>query len=248
MRRTLKDIALALQFLTRVPVRLAGLDPVDLPRATAWFPLIGLLIGGAAAILYQWLIPHLMRPLCALTVVLFLILFTGGLHEDALADCADAFGGGWTREDRLRILKDSRIGSFGAIALIFSLGARTVLLTVLPAGRLTAYLISAHVLSRWTVLPLSASLASARGPEGQGWRIAGKTRGAAIAMGTVIAAAVVCYVLRAAAWRSLSAALLVTLGSGIYYKRRIGGITGDCIGATIQLTEIAVYFCGAWNK
>ena len=248
MMRPLKDIALALQFMTRLPIRFESLDPGDLRRAAAWFPLIGALIGGLASLLYQLFIPHLERPLCALLVVLFLVLVTGGLHEDGLADCADAFGGGRTREDRLRIMKDSRIGAFGAIALIFSLGSRILLLASIPATQVTAYLISAAALSRWTPLPLSAALPSARGPEGQGGRLAGRTTGFAVGIGTALSMGVIWYLLRTSAWQPCVAALVVTLLNGAYYWRRIGGITGDCMGATIQITEVAVYLCGAWNR
>jgi adenosylcobinamide-GDP ribazoletransferase len=248
MMRPFKDMALALQFMTRLPIRFESLNPSDLERAAAWFPLVGVLIGGLASLLYRIFTPHVQRPLCALLVVLFLVLVTGGLHEDGLADCADAFGGGWTREDRLRIMKDSRIGSFGGIALIFSLGSRVLLLASIPASQTAAYLISGQVLSRWTPLPLSAALPSARGLEGQGGRLAGRTTGLTVIIGTLIPVAVLWYLLRTAAWQPGVVALAVTLLSGAYYQRRIGGITGDCMGATIQITEIAVYFCGVWNK
>ncbi len=248
MMRPLKDMALALQFMTRLPIQFESLDPSDLERAAAWFPLVGVLIGGLASLLYRILIPHLQRSLCALLVILFLILITGGLHEDGLADCADAFGGAWTREDRLRIMKDSRIGSFGGIALILSLSSRVLLVASIPVSQVTTYLISAQALSRWTPLPLSAALPSARGLEGQGGRLAGRTNGLTIIIGTLITAAVLWYLLRTAAWQPSLVALAVTLLSGAYYQRRIGGITGDCMGATIQITEVAVYFCGVWNK
>lgn len=244
----IQDVALAVQFMTRVPIRPKGLDPARLSRASAWFPAVGLLVGGAAALAYILLVPHLARTLAALIAVLVMVMTTGGLHEDGLADCADAFGGGWTREDRLRILKDSRIGSFGAIALILSLGARILFLATLPAGSVLNYLISAQVLARWTPLPLCAVLQPARGPEGQGGRIAGKTSWFAVAFGSVLALAPVCYLLRLAAWQPVLATLAVAVVSGMYYQRRIGGVTGDCMGATIQLSEIAVYLCGAWMR
>ncbi len=134
MIEPLEDLALAMQFMTRMPIWFKGLDPSRLHRAAAWFPLVGVFVGGVGAVCYRFVVPHLGRSLAALIVVLVMIVVTGGLHEDGLADCADAFGGGWTREDRLRILKDSRIGSFGAIALVLSLGARVLLLAILPTG------------------------------------------------------------------------------------------------------------------
>lgn len=244
----MQDMALAVQFMTRLPIRSKGLDPARLSRAAAWFPAVGLLVGGIAAFAYMLLIPHLARILVALIAVLVMVMTTGGLHEDGLADCADAFGGGWTREDKLRILKDSRIGSFGAIVLILSLGVRIVLLATLPAGSVLDYLISAQVLARWTPLPLGAILQPARGPDGQGGRIAGKTSWVTVAFGSVLALASVCFLLRLAAWPPVLATLAVVVVSGLYYRRQIGGVTGDCMGATIQISEIAVYLCGAWIR
>ncbi|HVJ07831.1 MAG TPA: adenosylcobinamide-GDP ribazoletransferase [Acidisarcina sp.] len=244
----LQDIALAVQFMTRVPVRFNGLDPSRLSRASAWFPAVGLLVGGVAALAYMLVVAHLGRLLAALIAVLAIVMITGGLHEDGLADCADAFGGGWTREDRLRIMKDSRIGSFGALALILSLGSRVLLLATIPADAVIHYLISAHVLARCTPLPLGALLKSARGPEGQGGRIAGGVSWSTTTFGAVLGLALAFWFLRSLAWEPIVAVTILTAASGVYYQRRLGGITGDCMGATIQLSEIAVYFCGAWVR
>jgi adenosylcobinamide-GDP ribazoletransferase len=246
MMGVIHDLALAVQFMTRVPVRSWRLDPERLSRAAAWFPVVGLLVGSVAALAYMLLVAHLARPLAALIAVLVMVIITGGLHEDGLADCADAFGGGWTREDKLRILKDSRIGSFGAIALFLSLAGRVLLLATMPAGTVVGYMISAQVLTRCTPLPLSVLLKPAREQEGQGRRVAGTIPWLTVAFGTAVAIALTAVILRASAWQPILAVAIVTAASGLYYERRLGGITGDCMGATIQLSEIAVYLCGAW--
>ena len=248
MRGVLKDMALALQFMTRVPIRFSGLDPARLSRASVWFPAVGLLVGIVSALTYALLSPHLGRPLAALFAVFVTVIVTGGLHDDGLADCADAFGGGWTREDRLRILKDSRIGTFGALALILSVGSRIFLLAEMPAGTVIKYIISAHVLARCTPLPLSAVLKPARGPEGQGGRVAGAMSWFTVALGTAMAVAVATLFLRASTWQPILAVAILTIASGAYYQRQLGGITGDCMGATIQISEIAIYLCGAWLR
>lgn len=248
MMDVIQDVALAVQFMTRVPIRSERLDPARLSRAAAWFPAVGLLVGGAAVLAYMFVVPHLARTLAALIAVFVMVMITGGLHEDALADCADAFGGGWTREDKLRIMKDSRIGSFGAVAMILSLTSRVLLLAMMPAGAVVGYLISAQVLARWTPLPLGALLKPAREHEGQGRRLAGATSWLTVALGTAIAIALTILILRASAWQPILTVAIVTGASGLYYKRRLGGITGDCMGATIQLSEIAVYLCGAWMR
>jgi len=164
-----------------------------------------------------------------------------------LSDTADAFGGGWNREEVLTIMRDSRIGSFGALALILSVLGRFLLLSIIPVNRLTALVISAQILCRWTTLPLSYFLRPARERDGQGARIAQRLSLASLLMGTLLSLAMVFYLMRREFWIPVLVALVTTALSGVYYFRRIGGVTGDCFGATNQLTEIAVYFCGVWT-
>lgn len=241
------DFLVATQFLTRLPVPRVRFDPDSLSRAAKFFPVVGLGMGLGASALQRIAVPHLSRPLVALLVLIFLVLVTGGLHEDGLADTADGFGGGWNREQVLTILRDSRIGSFGALALVLSVLARVLLLSSLPVNRFTAFVVSAHVLCRWTTLPLSYFLAPARESDGQGARIARKISPASLLIGTLMSFAIVFYFMRTEFWIPVLVALVITALSGLYYSRRIGGVTGDCFGATNQFTEIAVYFCGVWN-
>jgi adenosylcobinamide-GDP ribazoletransferase len=241
------DFLVAAQFLTRFPVPRVRFDPDSLSRAAKFFPVVGLIIGLGASVLQRIAAPHLSHPLVALLVLTFLVLITSGLHEDGLADTADGFGGGWNREQVLTILRDSRIGSFGALALVLSVLARFLLLSSLPVNRFTAFIVSAHVLCRWTTLPLSCFLAPARESDGQGARIAQKISPASLLICTLLSFAIVFYFMRTEFWIPVLVSLVITALSGLYYSRRIGGVTGDCFGATNQLTEIAVYFCGVWN-
>jgi adenosylcobinamide-GDP ribazoletransferase len=218
----------------------------SLSRAVKFFPLVGLVVGSGAVLLQKLLTPHMTHPLVALVVLTYLVLITGFLHEDGLADAADGFGGGWTKDRILAILRDSRIGSYGATALVLSLLARYLLLSSMPMEHLAAYLISAHVLCRWSSLPLSYFLPPAREQEGQGARIARLTSLPSLLFGSIFAAAIVVFALRGASAEPLLASLLVVVLSGWFYYRKIDGVTGDCFGATNQLTEIAVYFCGVW--
>jgi adenosylcobinamide-GDP ribazoletransferase len=248
MKRLVEELLVAFQFLTRLPISRIAYQTDSLSRSTKFFPVVGLVIGLGASVLQHMLAPHLNRALVALLVLTFLVLITGGLHEDALADTADAFGGGWNREQVLTILKDSRIGSFGALALVLSVLARFLLLSILPMHRFTALVVSAHVLCRWTTLPLSYFLRPAReSDDGQGARIARKISPASLLIGSLLSFAVVLYLMRREFWIPVLVALGITGLSGRYYFRRIGGVTGDCFGATNQLTEIAVYFCGVWS-
>jgi adenosylcobinamide-GDP ribazoletransferase len=248
MKQLVEELQVAFQFLTRLPISRVAYHPDSLSRSAKFFPVVGLVIGVAASVLQHILTPHLNRTLVALLILTFLVLITGGLHEDALADTADAFGGGWNREQVLTILRDSRIGSFGALALVLSVLARFLLLSILPLNRFTALVVSAHVLCRWTTLPLSYFLRPARNSDdGQGARIARKISPASLLTGSLLSLAIVIYLMRREFWIPVVVALGMTASSGLYYFRRIGGVTGDCFGATNQLTEIAVYFCGVWS-
>jgi adenosylcobinamide-GDP ribazoletransferase len=240
------ELATAFQFLTRLPMPSVTFEEDSLSRSVKFFPLVGLAVGSGAALLQSVLIVHLARPLTAFVVLTYLVLITGCLHEDGLADTADGFGGGWTKERVLAILRDSRIGSYGAIALVLSLLARYLLLASLPMERFIAYVISAHVLCRWSSLPLSYFLPPAREQEGQGARIAKLTSFSSLLFGSALSTAIVIFALRRSSVAPLLVAPLIVLVSGWFYNKKIGGITGDCFGATNQLTEIAIYFCGVW--
>jgi adenosylcobinamide-GDP ribazoletransferase len=249
MIRIFQDMATAFQFLTRLPLGRLPYDQNALSRSAKFFPLVGLFIGLLGSIAYLWFIRHLPSVVAALLTLALLVLATGGLHEDGLADVADAFGGGWNRKQVLAILKDSHIGTFGTLALVISVGLRVLLLASLPVNRFAAYVISGHVLCRWTALPLGYVLPAAResSVHSQGARLARQISAASLAIGSLFALTLVAYVLRRAMWSPVVATIAVTFFSGLYYWRRIGGVIGDCFGATNQLAEIAVYLCGVWH-
>lgn len=246
MMRLFRDLLAAIQFLTRVPVPSTEYDPQSLPRSAKFFPLVGILVGGTGALVHWLLRGHLPDVLVSVGVLLSMILVTGAFHEDGLADVADGFGGGWNREQTLTIMKDSRIGTYGGVALILSLAARLLLLSALPSERFAELVISAHVLCRWTTLPLSYWLKPSN-PNGQGARVASNITLLSVVLGTLFSLCIVIPLLHLQSWIPLVAAAVVPLFSGLYYRHKIGGITGDCLGATNQLTEIAVYLCGVWH-
>jgi adenosylcobinamide-GDP ribazoletransferase len=241
------DMATAFQFLTRIPMPSLSFESDSLSRAVKFFPLVGLVLGAGVVLLQKVLISHLARPLVAFLLLTYLVFITGCLHEDGLADTADALGGGWDKDQILLIMKDSRIGSYGATALVLSLLARYLLLALLPLEHFAAYVISAHVLCRWTSLPLSYFLPPAREQDGQGARIAKLTTLPSLIFGSVFSIAVVMLALRWSAIAPLLAATIAVILSGWLYTRKINGVTGDCFGTTNQLTEIVVLFCGVWN-
>jgi len=241
MTEWLRLFLIAIQFLTRLPVpeRLQASEET-LGKAAKFFPLVGVIVGAGAALtfwLLRHLLPHSAAVLCAIIIT---ALITNGFHEDGLADTFDGFGGGWTKEQALEIMRDSRIGTYGAMALIFLILGKYSFLSNLAPGQVWRWLIVTHTASRWTVLPLCAWLPYARA-EGQGKLVAKQIGKAEIFTGSVTLFGAVLLL----SWQAALAALLVTglaaFLSGSYFRARLSGITGDCLGATNQLTEVALY-------
>ena len=245
MKEILFDFLRAMQFMTRFPI--AGLPrrKGSLARAAKFFPVVGLAIGGIAAGIDQLLTPYMGREILALVLLTYLVLITGALHEDGLADAVDAFGAGWSREQILSIMRDSRIGTYGAVSVTLSLLARFLLISKIAPFRLPGVLICASVLCRWTALPLGFLLPNARLDGGLGGCIAGRLPLSSLAWGTLFAAVSVAAVLGGASLWPWLITILLTAASALYFKRRIGGITGDCFGAANQITEIVIYLYGA---
>ena len=245
LRGTSRDMVAAFQFLTRLPMPRIAFDAGSLARSVKFFPLVGLGVGTGAALLHWALAPHMTPVVEAWVMLTYLVLITGCFHEDALADVADSLGA-WTRERRLEIMRDSRIGSYGAAALVLSIAGRLLLLRSLPAGRLAAYVIVAQVLCRWSTLPLSYFLPAVQGT-GQGARIARLSSRSSLLLGSTFSVAVAVVALHRAAVAPLVVVAVLTAAGGWFFMRRLGGITGDCFGAVNQMTEIAVYVCGVWT-
>lgn len=233
------DAATAWLFLTRVPLPWTVPDmEARLSRCTPWFPAIGALVGlvGAAA---WWGAHALWGPLpAAIAAVAATVLVTGALHEDGLADTFDGLGGSPERERALAIMQDSRLGSHGALALLLVVMTRIVALLLLGAAA-PAALVGAHALARLSSLPLMRWLPHARADGGIGKPLAG-----GVAITGVAVAALFAAVLTGALWgaRALVVWLVVaavTLLLGVWFRRRLAGITGDTLGAASQFAELA---------
>jgi len=225
----------ALQFLTRVPIRLRR-EP-SLTRTVAWFPLAGALIGaavgGVAAGMWQ-----LTTPLVAATFAVAVgLLITGAFHEDGLGDIADAFGGGWTVERRLEILKDSRHGTYGVAAICTSIVLRMVALgAVAGPAAMFASAVAAHTMGRVAAVGLAGSMRLAT-DTGLGADYGRSTTRLRAVVGCTSGLAVT--VLAVGWWAApLLAAAVVAAGAvGLLARRKIGGISGDVLGAAEQVAE-----------
>jgi adenosylcobinamide-GDP ribazoletransferase len=234
----MKRLALALSFLTAIPVRISRtLQPGDLGRAGAWFPLVGLLLGGLLAAARLGLAQVFPDPLAALLVVALWAGLTGFLHLDGLADCCDGLLASTSVERRLEILRDPRLGTFGGTGLVLQLLLKISLVSALSPEHLHWALLFAPVLARWLIL-LVASQPMAR-PGGMGADFA-----LGLSRPVVIGAALLPLAFLAVDWpRTLIAAALAHL---VYLavirlaRARIGGVTGDVIGLAVELGEVAV--------
>jgi adenosylcobinamide-GDP ribazoletransferase len=237
----------ALGYFTRVPVpRWVGYEPDDLHRAARYFPLVGALVGAIGALIYLAALHFFPAGIAVLLSMAATLLVTGAFHEDGLADCADAFGGAYTREDALRIMQDSRIGAFGAIALVIALALKWQALAALPPARAAWLMIAAHAASRACAISFLVTLDYAR-TEGKAKPVAQRMTRGAFACALVLGVPWLVW----PDWREgcFCVAMLVVLrvALGRYFVRRIGGYTGDCLGMAQQISELAIYLTGvAW--
>lgn len=259
-RQFLRHFLLALQFFTRIPVtgRLAawvGYSPQMLQRCAAHFPAIGWLMGAAAAAVLTAALALLgaqpFAPLVAAVLAsITTVWLTGGFHEDGLADTCDGLGGGATREKALHIMKDSRIGSYGTLALVLAIGLKVALLALLAsrgAGMGAAALLGAHVLSRTAPLAQMHRLKYVGEADGSKSKpvVAEALPARSVAAGVLWAAPAVLLLGVAHGWGAAVAALLALLAALAYMtrlvQRRLQGFTGDTLGALQQAGELAVY-------
>ena len=238
----MKDLLVATVFLTRIPLPVAA-EGADVGRAARWFPLVGGGLGVVAALAATGMarIPSLPPVLGALLLVGAGAWGTGAIHLDGLADTVDGFGGGRTRDDILRIMRDPVIGSFGTIALLLVMGSKVgALATLLERQTAVPVLVAAPTLSRWTIVALSAWLPYARPEGGLGEAVTGHAGVSALVWATAVAALVTLMAVGAQGLMLWACAVLVMAALGFTARQRIHGVTGDVLGAGLELTETTV--------
>jgi adenosylcobinamide-GDP ribazoletransferase len=259
----LRHYLVAVQFFTRLPITGAlaqwvGFDPAMLRASAAHFPGVGWLVGTAAcasfALLSLVLPASGFAPLAAAVgCTIVTVLLTGGFHEDGLADVADGLGGSGERARALEIMKDSRVGAFGAMALCLGLLAKVSLLAVLASHSppaVLAALLGAHVLSRfWPLLLIRTLPYLGDGPQSRSKPIADRIENASlgIALGWCVVPLAIAGFVQGLAFlaAAVAASGLALLAMRRFFARRLQGFTGDCLGATQQVCEIAFYLGAA---
>jgi len=251
---------IALQFFTRLPIPgWVGFEAAWLQHASRYFPLVGVVVAAVAAGVYYAAALVLPAPVAAVLSTAASIWITGAFHEDGFADTCDGLGGGMTKERALEIMKDSRVGAYGAIGIVCMLATKLSALAMLPPRVAVAALFVAHPLSRLAATALIWKLDYVRG-EGKAKPLAQQMTSAEFAIATITCALPAACVLAtgamtpAAVLAAIGAALAAALWLARLFVRRLGGYTGDCLGAVQQLAEVLIYLAvlatlghGAWN-
>jgi adenosylcobinamide-GDP ribazoletransferase len=247
MKQQLHIFFTALMFLTRIPVpRWVHHSHHALQQSARYFSLVGLLVGSIGAITWLLALEWFSIPTAIVLSMLATLLTTGAFHEDGFADCCDAFGGGWTKEKILTIMKDSRLGTFGVAGLFFILALKGLLLFELSVRfspqMLALLLITAHAISRFMPVTIMQQYPYVQDID------ASKSKPLAdrkLTVPELLTCAL--FGLMGFAWLplyclwALPLMLVARWYAGRYFYKWIGGYTGDCLGATQQVTEICFY-------
>lgn len=242
----IRQFAAAVSFLTRLPIACnVAFSPEEIGRSARWFPLVGTLLGGVYVLALRTLSPLFPPIVVAVFIVIIQALSTGALHMDGLADMADGFGGGRTREDVLRIMRDHAIGAYGALALILLVLLKVVSIAALSERhRAEGYLVIAPMLGRWSTVMMNNLLPYARRSEQEGMLACGSVSNFVGRTELIVATLTAIMITGAVAPRAGIACWLTVIGvsavTGRLCLRRIGGVTGDTLGANAELCDAGV--------
>ena len=229
----------AVMFFTRIPINFNKFDEADLNKSTRFFPLVGILVGAVGALVF-WLFDILLPlEVAVIMSMAATILLTGAFHEDGLADAVDGLGGGCSREHVLTIMSDSRIGSYGAVALVIALLAKYQALSYQTAALIPASIIAGHALSRLCAVLVMFTQSYVKA-EGKSKPLAAQLNLAELIIAIFFGLLPMVF-LEMKYLAALVPVAVVWLWFSAKIKARIGGYTGDCLGAMQQLTEVAFY-------
>lgn len=239
-------LLLALSFTTRLPLAENHVSSPDLEACRRYFSVAGAVIGAVMAAVYTLVSSGLPIPVAVMFALVAGLLLTGGLHEDGLADTFDGLGGGWSAVDKLTIMKDSRLGSYGALSLMASIGLRAVLLSALGSAAgwsgVCAALIVVHAASRAAAISVMACLPYARVENS---RVAALSR--PVASHDIVVVCLVAIVLALCLGGVVIAIMNVAVLGALVWgacrllRAQLGGYTGDTLGAVQQCAEVALY-------
>ena len=231
----------ALQFLTSIPISIKReLSPQQLGRATAWFPLVGLIIGGMLGLL-NWLMGFILPPsVTSALLIVALVIVTGAMHLDGLADTCDGIAGHKPVEERWKVMRDSRTGAFGVVGIVLLLLTKYLALNNIPAENMLPVLLFVPVVSRWAMVYAVFAFPYAR-PEGLGAAYKTATRWPQFTAATVIAIAIASALFplfSATGFLLIGCVWVITTLLALYFKHKFAGLTGDTYGAINEVTEV----------
>jgi adenosylcobinamide-GDP ribazoletransferase len=231
----------AFQFLTSIPLSLKReLSPEQLGRATAWFPVVGLIIGGVLAF-FNWLLAYILPTTMVNTLlIVVLVIVTGALHLDGFADTCDGLAGHKPVEERWRIMRDSRTGAFGVVSVVLLLLVKYIALNNIPGAWMLPALLFMPVVSRWAMVYAIFAFPYAR-PEGLGTAYKQATRWPQFTAATVFALAIAAalYPLFSVTGLLMIAGVwVITTLFAFYLKHKFAGLTGDTYGAINEVAEV----------
>lgn len=243
MKKEIQIFFTALMFYTRIPCpRWVTHDAEYLNKATRYFPLIGWIVGGAAALVFYGTEKLFTIPVAIIMSMVTGIFITGAFHEDGFADVCDGFGGGWTKEKILTIMKDSRTGAYGVIGIVSILLMKYTLLLSANTNELWMILPAAHSISRLCpVLILATSKYVRENDDAKAKPLAKSITGKEIIPAVIFGVLPLILFLDIKIMLALMLPLMGTLYLRSYFHKWVGGYTGDCLGATQQATEILFY-------
>ncbi|MBY9068189.1 adenosylcobinamide-GDP ribazoletransferase [Hyphomonas sp. WL0036] len=245
MKDEFAKLGLAIQFLTRIqlPVQ-PGYTPARMAATPAYYPLVGAMIGGICAGVFWLAALGLPVPVSVLLALGTGLLLTGAFHEDGLADTFDGIGGGQTREQALTIMKDCRIGTYGAAALVCVLLLKGAALSSMPGPLIVMAFLAGHALSRLSAVLVIVTSRYVR-DEGTGKPVAQGLSGGGLAIACVTGALIVMLWPLAQPFSAMLCGLGgVVAGHGAmrqFFERKLGGYTGDTLGAVQQVSEAGFY-------
>lgn len=237
----INDVKVAFAFLTRIPI--THKDEVSIQRSAIWFPLVGSAIGLTAGLVFVGLNRLIPATPAAAVTLLFSTLITGGFHHDGLADTFDGLVGGWNPEDRLRILKDSRHGTYGVLAIALQLIIQFAFLSALSPRIALLALITAHTVGR--LVPIYFMLTpAAPSHEGMGATYVRTVKGAHVLSASLITIALLTPLIGLHLILLFAVVAITSFCFLLYVRRKIGGVVGDVLGASEQIAEslVLLYF------
>lgn len=244
LKKELNILFTAIMFYSRIPVpKSVKYSDEMLNKATRYFPLVGLFVGGTGAVIIIVLNNILIQNVAIIIALSAMILLTGAFHEDAFADFCDGFGGGYTPEKILLIMKDSRIGTYGTIGLCMLLLSKYVLLTQITINILPLLLISAHIFSRWMAVNLIYSSRYIGNEErSKSKPIGEKSTYLTFIIATIIGISPLFLFDFISILFIIGVQLIAFLYFRYYIHKKISGYTGDVLGTLQQISEVSFYF------